>query len=409
MRYGLALQLSRRQVSLVTLVAAWLGCSAPTYWVEPHGTAAEDDVGGSSATTSIGGRASTNKAGATSAGTTSTGGSRSAGATSTQLSGGAIGVAGYSVTEGGFGGFSGEPNPDEGGALGQGGTVAVGGAATIAGRPNAGVLMSSGGVSSSSDTTSTGGITSTGGAVGIAGSTNAGGVRSTGGTMGVAGATSKGGTKSAGGAPASGGTPSTGGAPARGGAPATGGLPATGGARHCAGTAVFCDDFESGTSQWDPIQGTWAVALDGSNVYGCTLGTNEARSIAGTATWTDYTVTAKIKLIQVGAGKRIYLAARVKDASNWYGAAFYNNGTPPTIQIRSKIAGTSATLASASFAWVQNQWYTVAFKLSGADLTLSIDRTVLLTAQDTSFAAGSIALLVDQSQIHVDDVTVTVP
>jgi hypothetical protein len=198
----------------------------------------------------------------------------------------------------------------------------------------------------------------------------------------------------------------TGGAPAAGRAAAGGA--STGGVPNCATGAVFCEDFETGTAQWTVLQGAWVTAIDGTSVYSCPLGTNEARSIAGNATWSDYTVSARIKLIQLGVGKRIYLAARATDASNWYGASFYNDSTL-AIQIRKKVAGTSSTLASADFAWVTGRWYRVTLKLNGSTLTMSIDGTLLLTATDTSFTAGRIALLADQSQISVDDVIVTVP
>jgi pectate lyase len=146
---------------------------------------------------------------------------------------------------------------------------------------------------------------------------------------------------------------------------------------------------------------------DDTNVEHCAAGTNEARALAGDI-WGDYTVTARIKPIALGTSRRIYLAARFTDSSNWYGAAFYND-SPVAIEIRKKVAGASSTLASSPYSWVAGQWYKVAFKVSGTNLTMSIDDVTQLSIDDTSFASGRIAFLADQSEASIDDVVVTNP
>src|SRR5512145_3117803 len=44
---------------------------------------------------------------------------------------------------------------------------------------------------------------------------------------------------------------------------------ATATTRNCPSGSVFCDDFERGTAQWDPIQGAWLTATDGTTSYQC--------------------------------------------------------------------------------------------------------------------------------------------
>jgi len=353
--------LIRRQIALLASVAAWLGCSAPSYWVEPRDSEPGHTGGSSGSPSSNGGRGASSATVSPTGGIPGDHGTRAAGTSAFDNAGGTNESAG----SGPLSGVGDEPYRDTGGSVATGGTTGTGGS------------VATGGTFANGGSAATGGTTSTGGAMPVAG------------TLGI------------------GGSNSTGGASATGGTPPTGGAPATGGALNCAAGSVFCDNFESGTAQWTPLQGTWATATDGSSVYTCALGTNEARSQAGSLSWTDYTVSARIKLIQLTTGRRIYLAARFTDADNWYGAGFYA-GTPG-VQVRKKLTGTSTTLNSATFTWIANQWYLVAFKVSGSTLTMFIDGAQVVTATDTSFATGSIALLADQSQISVDNVVVTVP
>jgi pectate lyase len=197
----------------------------------------------------------------------------------------------------------------------------------------------------------------------------------------------------------------------QGGENATGGT--SGGAANPTGGTpsgtLFTDDFESGSAKWTIKQGACSIVADGTNVLHCEQGTNEARALAGDLTWGDYTVTARIKPIVLGAGKRVHLAARYTDSNNWYGAAFYNS-SPVAIEIRKKVAGTSSTLATSTYPWVAaTTWYKVAFKVSGTTLSMSIDDVTQLTIDDAQFASGQIAFLADQSEASIDDVVVTNP
>jgi hypothetical protein len=180
---------------------------------------------------------------------------------------------------------------------------------------------------------------------------------------------------------------------------------------------LLMDDFESGAAKWMVTQGTCSITADtdadggmsdGTNVMNCINGGNEARAIAGQVGWGEYTVKAKIKVNEMDAGRRIYLAARFTDSSNWYGAAIYN-GSPYEVQIRKKVAGTSTDIARVSYPIVLGTWYTLKLEVKGATLRLSVNDVVQLEATDTSFSAGEIALLVDRSDISWDDVTVTNP
>jgi pectate lyase len=180
---------------------------------------------------------------------------------------------------------------------------------------------------------------------------------------------------------------------------------------------LLMDDFESGAAKWMFTQGTCMIAPDsaadggmsnGTNVLNCINGGNEARALAGDVGWGEYTVQAKVKVNSMDAGRRIYLAARFRDSSNWYGAAIYN-GTPIEVQIRKKVAGTSSDIARVPYAITFGTWYTLKLEVKGATLRLSVNDVVQLEATDTQFNSGQVALLVDRSDISWDDVLVTNP
>src|SRR5262245_15853055 len=180
---------------------------------------------------------------------------------------------------------------------------------------------------------------------------------------------------------------------------------------------MFMDDSESGAAKWNITQGTCSIAADtdadggmsnGSNVIHCINGGNEARALAGQVGWGEYTVQAKVKVNAMDMGRRIYLAARFTDSSNWYGAAIYN-GTPTEVQIRKKVAGMSSDIAKVPYPLTFGTWYTLKFEVKGSTLRLFVNDVLQLETTDTSFASGQVALLVDRSDISWDDVTVTNP
>jgi hypothetical protein len=180
---------------------------------------------------------------------------------------------------------------------------------------------------------------------------------------------------------------------------------------------LLMDDFESGAAKWMFTQGTCSIVADsagdggmsdGTNVLNCINGGNEARALGGQLGWGEYSVSAKVKVNAMDAGRRIYLAARFTDSSNWYGAGIYN-GTPIEVQIRKKVAGTSSDVARVPYPIAFGTWYTLKLEVKGSTLRLFVNDTLQLEATDTSFNSGQVALLVDRSDISWDDVTGTNP
>jgi hypothetical protein len=328
-----------------------LGCAtgqplpdgAGTNEVGPDG----GDLGGSSAGGSSGGAVNGSSGSTSSAGTST--------------SGGTIGSAGTSTS----------------GGTSSGGTHTGGSSSSSAG-------TSAGGTTSSAGTSTTGGTSSAGthaggssGTTGSAGSSSAG--TSAGGTTGSSGSTGSAGTSSAG----------------------------TSGSGGTSGALLFSDDFEDGNADgWITTAGTWAVTMDGSNVYSetATMGSTLMIAANGSSTWTDQIIEARVKAT-LGTGSSSYVAgifARYT-TSGYYALVLRDDGK---VAIRK---GSSTLNNPAAASIVSGTWYTLRFEVVGSSLKGYVNGTLWLTETDTSVTAGGIALAVENSTAEFDDITVTAP
>ena len=154
------------------------------------------------------------------------------------------------------------------------------------------------------------------------------------------------------------------------------------------------DDFESGAAKWNVTQGTCSVMVDngfdggtgtGSNVFNCINGGNEARALAGQIGWGEYSVQAKVRVNAMDLGRRIYLAGRFTDSSNWYGAAIYNN-TPYEVEIRKKVAGTSIDHRPRAVSDRARQMVHAQAGGEGSTLRLFVDGVIQIETTDPQFA-----------------------
>ena len=143
---------------------------------------------------------------------------------------------------------------------------------------------------------------------------------------------------------------------------------------------MFCDDFEDGdTVGWTPSGGTWSVITDGSRVY--QGGNGNSMSLAGSASWTDQTVTARVKVLQFGGTSTSYRAgivARATSTSNLYvfaidasGALRLLKGTSSPSPTGDGASGTCGKVTPDPLATV-NTWYTMQIKVVGTGANVLI-------------------------------------
>ncbi len=167
---------------------------------------------------------------------------------------------------------------------------------------------------------------------------------------------------------------------------------------------LFGDDFEDGNANgWVIAGGAWSVVNDGSNVYAQSAASGRARASAGSSAWTDYAVTARIKPVSLSGSNYVALGARYQSSANFY----FLDLRADRVEIRSFVGNQSTVLSSTSYAVSPGTWYTVTFEVNGSTLKGYINGTQLLTATDSTFSSGAVALSTYNATAEFDDVIVT--
>lgn len=172
--------------------------------------------------------------------------------------------------------------------------------------------------------------------------------------------------------------------------------------------AWFADDFEDGNANGWTTGGSsyddWSVVSDGGNSVYYSSSTNEGRTFAGNASWTDYRVQARVKVENFNGSNRTYVAGRYQDGNNYYAASLKGGDT---LEIRKKVGGSSSTLASKPYALATGTWYVVALELKGSSIKMYVDGRLELEATDGSLASGGIGLVAYKTATKYDDVLVS--
>ena len=166
-------------------------------------------------------------------------------------------------------------------------------------------------------------------------------------------------------------------------------------------------DFENGsTSGWSKSGGTWSVVSDGSQVLQQSDSSlTRARQFAGTTTWTDYSVQAKVKATAFGSPSGVVaLTARAAGATKMYRLSLTGgnrvqletmNGSAVTV-----LGGLGQTISASTF-------YTLKLTVSGTTISGSVNGTSVGSATDGTIAAGRIGLLTEYAAGRFDDIVVS--
>lgn len=173
------------------------------------------------------------------------------------------------------------------------------------------------------------------------------------------------------------------------------------------GNTLYSDDFNDGNADgWAEDRGSWSVVQDsGSYVY-YESSSSEGRTSAGDQSWTDYTVTADMKVTAFNGTNRAFLCGRYRDGNNYYAASLYNS-SGGKLEIRRKVSGSSTTLVEKEYALSEGVWYTVSLQLSGSSLTMYVNGSRELTTSDSNLSSGGIGLVPYRASVMHDNITVT--
>jgi hypothetical protein len=169
---------------------------------------------------------------------------------------------------------------------------------------------------------------------------------------------------------------------------------------------LFSDNFEDGNSTgWTTSGGTWSVGTDGSLAFRQSATTLDARALAGSSSWTDYLVQARVKPTAFnGTNRFVAVLARAQSATSYYYVAVRSNNT---VELKKLTNGTGTTLRSAALTVSINTWYTVGLEVNGSTLRAFVNGTLVATATDTAYAAGTAGLATFYATASFDDVVVS--
>ncbi|MCW6005250.1 DUF1080 domain-containing protein, partial [Micromonospora sp. CPCC 205371] len=173
-----------------------------------------------------------------------------------------------------------------------------------------------------------------------------------------------------------------------------------------AAATVFSDDFnDSNANGWTTSGGSWSVVNDGTPTYQQGGTSSDARARAGSTSWTNYTVTTRVKPTAVnGSNRFVAVLARAQSATSYYYLALRSNNT---VELKKLVNGSSTTFATASVTFTLNTWYTLSLEVSGSTLRGTVNGGTPLTATDTQFSSGQIGVATFNASARFDDVLVT--
>jgi pectate lyase len=169
---------------------------------------------------------------------------------------------------------------------------------------------------------------------------------------------------------------------------------------------LFSDTFEDGNSNgWSKSGGSWSVATDGSLVFRQAGTSSDARTLAGSATWTDYGVQARVKPTGFnGANRHVGVVARAQSSSSYYAFVVTSTGG---VQIVRRSGGDPVALASASAGVTVGTWATLRLEVVGTSLRGYVNGALLVQATDSTFTAGRAGLATSYASASFDDVDVS--
>jgi len=170
--------------------------------------------------------------------------------------------------------------------------------------------------------------------------------------------------------------------------------------------ALF-DNIESGTGVFTPVQGTFSTVSDAGTRYLSSTAGAVAVSTGGSSSWTNYSITAHVKItatVAGNAGPRVF--GRFTDLNNRYWME-YNQDTGKFV-LQKRLAGVLTTLGTSAgtFTIPTNTEFQVTFKLNGPSLQVWYLNQNVLSASDSSLISGKFGVGSNVSDVTYDDVVI---
>ncbi|GAB6899116.1 cellulose-binding protein [Kineosporia succinea] len=126
-------------------------------------------------------------------------------------------------------------------------------------------------------------------------------------------------------------------------------------------------------------------------------------SSAGDTSWTDYTVSGRVKALSLGTGGFAGLLARAQSSTTFYRLALVSGHA----QLQAVNSGAVTVLATSTSTVTTGTWYTLSLTVSGSTISGSINGVSIGSAGNALASAGRIGLQTANATASFDDITVT--
>jgi pectate lyase len=177
-----------------------------------------------------------------------------------------------------------------------------------------------------------------------------------------------------------------------------------------ASSARFGDDFErdpvgaNPPAGWTVEDGLWdGVVNDGGKTVRHANGASYGHLVAGSASWTDYRVSARLRPTPLSTGFA-GVAARYRDRGDYYACGVYFASAVRLWRVR---LGAVTLLDARRTDVATNRFHDIRLVVERSHVSCVFDDVIVLEATDDSFASGRIALVAGSDEAaEFDDVVV---
>jgi hypothetical protein len=176
-------------------------------------------------------------------------------------------------------------------------------------------------------------------------------------------------------------------------------------------TSLFADDFAGGLAGWTPSPLGLFSNWNGASGTASYNGGGHTQIYAGSGSWTDYEVEAKVRLAS-GSNFPGGVRGRV-DLTTGAGYAAWLYPADGVIKLIRSAAwnidapGIAVLTQASGLSIAPNVWHTLAISFEGSQIKVSWNGTTVIDTTDTVLTAGAIALDVSNQPIEYDDIVVT--
>ena len=177
----------------------------------------------------------------------------------------------------------------------------------------------------------------------------------------------------------------------------------------CFGPSAFAGEqtwtFDGNAADWTVANGAWEVQ-DGA--YQVTKGEPAMHTLVGDASWTDYTLEAKVR---IDDGNWAGLVVRAQNEFEYY--VYYMNVPDNKSELWKHNAGAFdarenlSQIPAVNVTIANGEWFDVAVVAAGDTLQLWINGELQSEATDAAYAAGQVGIWAWDTTASFDDVKVS--